>query len=60
MHVNASILDLQKSMEIIIKQLKKLKGKSERIFSNVDWKKSATCHNCGNKVTLKKLPLEEI
>ena len=52
--VNASILDLQKSMEIIMKELKELKGKSEKRFSNVDRKKSAICHNCGNKGHIKK------
>lgn len=53
-NVNASILDLQKSMEIIMKELTELKGKSEKRFSNVDWKKSATCHNCGNKGHIEK------
>lgn len=53
-YVNASIFDLQKSMEIIMKELKELKGKSENRFSNADWKKSAICHNCGNKGHIKK------
>lgn len=44
--VNASKLDLQKSMVIIMKELKERKGKSEKRFSNMDWKKSATCQNC--------------
>lgn len=37
-----------------MKELKELKGKSEKRFSNEDWKKSAICHNCGNKGHIKK------
>lgn len=41
-------------MKIIMKEVKELKGKSEKIFSNLDWKNSATCHNCDNKGHSKK------
>lgn len=37
-----------------MKELKEIKEKSENRFSNADWKKSATCHNCGNKGHIKK------
>lgn len=37
-----------------MKELKELKGKSEKRFSNVDWKKSVSCHNLEIKVTYKE------
>lgn len=37
-----------------MKELKELKGKLEKRFLNVDWKKFVICYNCGNKGYIKK------